>query len=113
MKNLKVKNAADQELINHVAFVLDASYSMSRLKNNVVSITDSQLSGLASSGRDYNQETRASIYQFGDEVECLFFDRDVERFSSIKNRFSIQGNTALVSATLRAIEDLQQTATIS
>ena len=109
---MKVVNAADQEIINHVALVLDRSGSMTGLAKNVVDVVDRQIKTLAQQSSDFNQETRATVYQFGDDIECLYYDRDVNRFSSIKNKYRIDGMTALVSATLKAIEDLQKTATI-
>lgn len=109
MSRLTVKDEADQELINHIAFVLDASSSMQGLRDSVIKVTDAQIRILAENSATFLQETRATVYQFASDVQCLYYDRDVYRFESIADRYSCGGMTALVSATLTAIEDLQRT----
>lgn len=101
-----------QGYINHVGLVLDASGSMNRLKSSTVQVADLQIKDLAVRSQEMDQETRATVYQFGNEVECLFYDKDVLRLPSIKGLYTIRGMTALIDATLKAIHDLQKTATL-
>lgn len=101
-----------QGYINHVGLVLDASGSMSRLRDSTVKVADIQIQHLATQSKEVDQETRATVYQFDDRVECLFYDKDVLRLPSISKHYRIGGQTALIDATLKAIADLQKTATL-
>lgn len=102
----------DQSLITHVAILVDASLSMSDIKNAVVKVTDAQVKHLAQRSTDLDQETRVSFYTFASDVRCVVFDKDVLRAPSIKEFYYPNGLTKLVDATLRAIDDLEKTATI-
>lgn len=94
-----------QNLINHVALVLDASYSMSHLSTKVVEVTDELVKFLAKDSQEKNQETRVSIYTFSDEVQCDIWDMDVLRLPSMKELYNIRGNTALIDATMLGLDD--------
>ncbi len=102
----------DQGLINHVAFVLDRSGSMQHLAKQVVEVADFQIQNLAKISKDFDQETRATVYVFDDFVDCVYYDKDVLRLPSLKNKYDIGGMTALWEATLKAIHDLEQSATL-
>lgn len=101
-----------QGYINHVGLVLDASSSMGYISKSTVQVADAQIKYLAERSQDTDQETRATVYQFADRVECLFYDKDVLRLPSIKDVYRPDGMTALIDAVLQAISDLRQTATI-
>jgi hypothetical protein len=101
-----------QGYINHVGLVLDASGSMNSLRHSTVRVADMQVQYLAQRSQEMDQETRATVYQFDTKVECLYYDKDVLRLPSIANLYRIGGQTALIDATLKAITDLQQTATL-
>lgn len=96
--------------INHVALVLDESQSMIAHSTQVVQVGDGQVKYLAERSKDLDQETRATVYTFNYDVECLYYDKDVLRLPSIKGDYFPRGMTALVDATLQAIEDLEKTA---
>lgn len=100
-----------QRLINHVALVLDASYSMKGRESAVVRVTNDQIKHLATRSEELSQETRVSVYRFGDEtIECLIFDMDVMRLPSAADLYSVlYENTALIDATLKSQEDLETT----
>lgn len=99
--------------INHVALVLDASGSMDRLSRQVVEVADNQVKQLAVQSNEFSQETRATVYTFqGGGADCVFYDTDVLRMPSIKGQYSAWGGTPLIGSTLKAIEDLQKTATL-
>lgn len=98
--------------INHVVFVLDASGSMSNKRSKLVQVVDNQIQQLAQQSKDFNQETRVTVYSFDDDVKCLFFDTDVLRLPSIAKHYEINGMTALIDATLYSQEDLRKTATM-
>lgn len=105
-----MKTARKINYINHVAIVADASSSMARHAHQVVQVVDGQNKYLASRSTDMNQETRATVYAFNYTTECLYYDMDVLRLPSIKGEYHPTGMTALVDATLQAIDDLEKTA---
>jgi hypothetical protein len=101
-----------QGYINHVGLVLDASGSMGHLQQSTIKVADMQVQYLAQRSKELDQETRATIYQFDTRVECLYYDKDVLRLPSIASHYRIGGQTALIDASLQAISDLRQTATL-
>lgn len=103
---IKQKSMENNPIINHIAFVIDASSSMQPLRNDVVKVFDDQIQHLARQAND--QETRVSIYYFADSVSCHVFDVDCLRVKSIKDSYKPYGNTALIDATLQAIEEAEQ-----
>lgn len=104
--------AVDQGYINHIAFVLDASSSMEPISSEVVKVADQQVKALAAQSQHHDQETRATVYLFGSEVTCAWYDKDVLRLPSLAGRYRANGMTRLVDATMQAIEDLEKTATL-
>jgi hypothetical protein len=111
----------DQGYINHVALVLDESGSMAMLSDQVVKVADGRVADLARISKERDQETRMSVYLFsadsyargyGSTIDCIFYDKDVLRFPSLKGKYQPNGQTPLLDATLKAIEDLEQTATL-
>lgn len=105
MSSLKSK----QNIINHVAIVLDASYSMQGNQRNVIKVTDDLISHLAQRSKEMDQETRVTVYTFADDVECAIYDKDALRLPSIKDHYALRGNTALRDATAQAVDDLAHT----
>lgn len=95
--------------INHIAMVLDASGSMSGLESDLIKVADSQIEYLAERSKQLDQETRITVYIFGDTVQCLFYDKDVLRMPSIAQHYKLNGLTALVDATLQSLNDLAKT----
>lgn len=110
--NLRVRFSGDQGYINHIALVIDASGSMAGISKEVVEVADNQVESLAKSSRHNDQETRFSVYTFDDNVNCIFYDKDVYRLPSLKGKYRLGGMTALASATMCAISDLEKTATL-
>lgn len=100
-----------QNYINHIALVLDASGSMRHLEKDVVKVADNQIAYLAQRSKELDQETRATIYAFEDrnKINCLFYDKDVLRMPSIKDRYRTVGQTPLIDATIKALQDLEKT----
>lgn len=107
-----VRKIVSEQVILHTAFVLDGSGSMEHLKDSVVKVVDNQIANLAEQSKRLNQETRATFYWFDDEVYCAYYDKDVLRMPSIADFYNIDGTTALVSATMKAITDLEKSATL-
>jgi hypothetical protein len=103
--------SASQNKINHIALVLDASWSMSNLVSAVVKVADTQIASLAEQSKLMDQETRVSVYTFSyaSEIHCLIYDKDVLRLPSIAGLYRTNGRTALASATTLAIDDLKMT----
>ena len=100
------------DLINHIVILVDASGSMSMLTQDVIKVVDLQVSKFAAMSKDFDQETRVSVYLFGDSITNLFFDKDVLRLPSLAGLYSPRGQTALIDATLKGIEDLKQSCTL-
>jgi hypothetical protein len=98
--------------INHVNLVLDASWSMDKHSENLIRVVDAQIEHLAKRSEELGQETRVSIYEFANDVSCIVYDIDVLRLPSIEDTYSTRGQTALVDATLKSLDDLKQTATL-
>lgn len=100
--------------INHIAIVADQSSSMSGLREAVVKVTDNTTAFLADRSKAHDQETRITFYTFSSRgrEQCLFYDKDVLRMPSIKGLYRPDGMTALIDATLKAVSDLKQTATL-
>lgn len=101
-----------QNYINHIAILLDGSGSMHGLIREVVKVFDAQIKNLAQRSKEMNQETRVTVYQFDDDVECLAYDLDVLRIPDISKEYRANGGTALIDATLKCIDDLEKTATL-
>lgn len=101
-----------QNPINHVAFVLDASDSMKSISAEVVKVADGLVADLAELSKQLDQETRVTIYMFSNDVECIVYDKDVLRLPSIAEFYKTIHMTALIDATIKAQQDLSQTATI-
>jgi hypothetical protein len=100
----------DQGYINHIALVIDASGSMQRLSREVVKVADNQIAYLAQRSKELDQETRITVYTFGNKVECIVYDKDVLRLPSISKYYRVAGMTALVEAAVKSQEDLAHTA---
>lgn len=98
------------DYINHIALVLDASGSMSHLRDQVIRVADNQIRHLAERTKENGQETRVSVYIFDDTVKCVIFDKDVLRLPSIRDHYRGGGMTALIDATMKSQEDLACTA---
>lgn len=97
-------------LINHIAFVIDASISMTPHTHEVIKVADAEIAHLARRSQELDQETRVTVYVFSDDVECVIYDRDVLRLPSIAPFYRIGGNTALIAATMKSQQDLNATA---
>lgn len=97
--------------INHIALVLDASGSMARIANDVIKVADNQIAYLAQRSKELDQETRVTVYAFSyrNQIKCLIYDKDVLRLPSIRNMYTADGQTALIDATLKALDDLSKT----
>lgn len=101
-----------ENYINHVVLVLDASSSMNPHRSELIRVADGQVQYLARRSQELDQETRVSIYSFNDRVECLVYDKDVLRLPSISTLYRPGGMTALVDASLKSLDDLSKTATL-
>jgi hypothetical protein len=102
----------NQNYINHIAILVDESWSMSQIKNDVIKVFENYVKHSARRSQETGQENRISVYQFNTDVTCTVFDKDVLRLPSIKNTYNPRGGTALIDATLKAISDLEKTNTL-
>ena len=94
-------------VVNHVAFVVDRSGSMSSIRAKVVQVFNAQLGAVKSNSDSLGQTTFVSFYTFHSTVDApRFFAqpiKDVEKLKSI----STTGSTALFDATGQVIVDLE------
>jgi hypothetical protein len=95
--------------ITHVALIIDESMSMSHHRDELIKVVDGQVQYLARRSQELDQETRVSIYTFSNQVRCLVYEKDVLRLPSIANLYRPDGMTALIDATLQALDDLSKT----
>ncbi len=95
--------------INHIVFVIDNSGSMYNLTNQVPKVFDAQIEYLARRSKELDQETRVSVYLFNNTVTNLVYDMDVLRLPSLQGLYRVNGSTALIDATIKALDDLGQT----
>lgn len=97
-----------QNKINHIFVGLDASGSMDHLESTVIKVVDALVEDLKTQSRQYDQETRLTIYSFDTVTTCLIWDMDVLRVPSIAGLYKVNRNgmTALIDATLTAIQEL-------
>ena len=98
--------------VTHVTILLDASSSMYQHAHDVIKVTDTQISSLAS--RAKAEEIRVSVFSFsspqyldGLMAKNLIYDTDVLRVPSISNLYKPNGNTALCDAMIQVIADQQ------
>lgn len=95
-----------QNLVNHIAFVVDASGSMETKREAVEKVFDREIDNLKKLSVEMDQETRVTIYLFtGNRVECLVFDMDVMRVKSLVGHYHPSGGTNLMDATIKAVDD--------
>lgn len=101
-----------ENYINHIALVLDASSSMQYNNHHkqIVIVADNLIKHLAIRSKELDQETRVSVYTFADAVTCVVYDKDVLRLPSIADLYKAHGNTALIDATNKSLDDLGKTA---
>lgn len=104
-------------IINHIALVLDASLSMSGLAQQLIKVADNQIEYLAQRSKEMDQETRITVFTFSTQapghrqpkIDCLIYDKDVLRVPSIAGLYRPDGNTPLIDATFTVLEDLAMT----
>lgn len=101
--------AAKQNYINHIAMVLDMSLSMWGHKGNLIKVADGQIAHLAQRSKELDQETRITVYTFNTSAQCVIYDKDVLRLPSIAEFYNPTGGTALIDATMGALDDLAMT----
>lgn len=95
----------NQNLTNHVALVLDASWSMTSFQRSLITVADGLIKYLAQRSQELEQETRITVYIFARDVICVFYDVDVLRLPSIAKHYKIMDRTALIDATLLSQDD--------
>lgn len=100
-----------KEAINHFVLVLDESTSMTRHRSALIKVADSLVASWAVKSKEFGQQTRVTVYAFNNynNIRCLVYDTDVLRLPSISQMYQPGGITALVDATIHAIDDLSTT----
>jgi hypothetical protein len=108
---MRTKSPIPANIINHIGLVLDASSSMADKKGSLVKVADNLIAHLAQRSKEMSQETRISVWTFAypSDIYCVVWDMDVLRLPSISKFYSPYGNTALIDATLKSIDDLSET----
>lgn len=103
-----------QNYINHIAFVIDKSGSIrnARLEDSIIEAFDSQVNNLKTRALESGQETRVSLYLFNEDIECLCFDVDISKVPSLSRAYRASGDTAMIDAMFKTIDDLSKINTI-
>jgi len=101
-----------EQLLNHVAFVIDDSGSMAGLRSQVEKVVANQIKRLAELDEQTGQETHVSVYIFGDQATCVVYDKDVKRLvgKNVMSGWYDGGMTALIDATILSQKELASTA---
>lgn len=94
---------------------------MDHIKEDLIKAVDRTVEALASDSKEWEHETRVTIYTFnsagynlpgghsGKDIRCQHYDKDVLRLPSLADRYKPAGGTPLIDATLKAIDDLSLT----
>lgn len=95
--------------INHFVFVGDESWSMNRHKKAFIKVFDGQIAHLAARSKEYQQETRVTVYLFNSRgtQRCVVYDLDVLRIPSINGLYHPDGGTALIDCMMLAVNDMR------
>lgn len=110
----KLMKTNKKKYINHVAIVIDDSGSMRHLVNKTREVVNAQIDNFAKADRVSGQETRLSIYIFGTKTKCICFDEALHKVPNARDYIhASSGDTALIDATLTAIDDLKGISTRS
>lgn len=91
--------------ITHLYLLVDASGSMKKHTRNVRNVLNSQIEHWAQRAKELNQNVRASIYFFNEDVDCVVYDEDVNKIYNPARKYNPDGNTAFIDANLEAIRD--------
>lgn len=101
-----IEAAKAGSLVNHIAFVVDRSGSMRRIRAKVVQVFNSQLAALVKSSEESGQQTFVSFYTFQSNVDApRFFARPLGKVDKL-TALSCTGLTALFDAVGQSIVDL-------
>lgn len=93
-------------LVNHIAFVVDRSGSMRRIRAKVVQVFNAQLAALLKNSEESGQQTFVSFYTFQSNVDApRFFARPIGKVDKL-TALSCTGLTALFDAVGQSIVDL-------
>jgi len=107
---MKTKLSFPPNIINHIGLVLDASSSMTDRAPMLIKVADGLIAHLAQRSKEMDQETRISVWTFSyaNDIKCVVWDMDVLRLPSIASFYRPYGSTALIDATLKSIDDLDE-----
>jgi len=98
------------DLVNHIAFVVDRSGSMGRIKAQVVRVFNNQLDTVQRNAKSAGQKTFLSTFMFHSTVDKpRHLATPVERVPKLAlNDYQLGGSTALLDAVGTAITRLQK-----
>lgn len=94
-------------MVNHVAFLLDASGSMMRLQPAVREVFAKLMDGLASEEAKSGIETRVHIYSFGYGIRTELRNVTPKQASVYRYEARNEG-TALINSTMEIVGDLEE-----
>lgn len=109
-KNVLASAPAATDLVNHIAFVVDRSGSMRRIKAQVVKVFNNQLDTVQRNARSAGQKTTLSTFMFNSSVDKpRHLATPVDRVPKLALKdFNPSGGTALLDAVGSAITRLQK-----
>jgi hypothetical protein len=109
-KNVVASATPMDGLVNHIAFVVDRSGSMGRIKAQVVRVFNNQLDTVQRNAKSAGQKTFLSTFMFHTTVDKpRHFATPVERVPKLAQKdYRLGGMTALLDAVGTAITRLQE-----
>ncbi|WP_224240444.1 VWA domain-containing protein [Hyalangium gracile] len=109
-KNEVASAPASASLVNHIAFVVDRSGSMRRIKDQVVRVFNNQLDTVQRNAKSAGQKTFFSTFMFHTTVDKpRHLAAPVEKVRKLKaSDYKLGGSTALLDAVGTSITSLQK-----
>jgi hypothetical protein len=99
---------AATKLVNRVAIVVDRSISTRLIHGDIINALNDQINTLKTEASQHGQETYLSVYDFGNDVRCLFKDQYIHSVQPIQHhQIQVHGLTAMFDAHGRAAADLE------
>lgn len=95
-------------IVNHIAFLIDVSYSMFNLIDHVKKVFESQVGELEKSADTLNQETLVSFYTFSSKVKSIAKDVPIKKLGNFAKHFIVESDTALRDSMYTAINDFKE-----
>ena len=97
--------------VNRIALIVDRSGSMGHIHSASIKALNSQIATIKAEALNTGQPTYVSVYDFGNDVRCVYRNEYVHAISEVTARdIRIAGMTAMMDAVGAAAEDFESLA---